>query len=214
MDVPSPFDVLGLAPDADDEDLKEAYRERVLETHPDHGGSTEAFRRVREAYERIKAEEWNEAEAPADKDQSPERTAPVVEYLDYEVVDEHGWAIDDENLFERAAEADLAPSDHGRFTVAADQTLLQAAENHGFEWPYACRGGACANCAVAVLEGDLSMPVDHILPGELAERGIQLSCVGTPATPELKVVFNVKHLPDLDDLRLPPHPFERANRGD
>lgn len=42
--------VLGLPPDADREAVRAAYRERVKEVHPDHGGDPEAFRRVREAY--------------------------------------------------------------------------------------------------------------------------------------------------------------------
>ena len=43
--------VLGVGPDASDADVQAAYRERVKETHPDHGGSEAEFRRVREARE-------------------------------------------------------------------------------------------------------------------------------------------------------------------
>jgi len=42
----------------------------------------------------------------------------------------------------------------------------------------------------------------------MTDRGIRLSCVGEPITDDLKVVYNVKHLPDLDELRLPPGPYE------
>lgn len=41
---------LGLAPSADDEAVRAAYRDRVKATHPDHGGDLEAFRALREAY--------------------------------------------------------------------------------------------------------------------------------------------------------------------
>ena len=64
--------------------------------------------------------------------------------------------------------------------------------------------------AVVVAEGELSTPVDHILPAEMVERGVRLSCVAEPLTDELSVVYNVKHMPDLEELRLPPRPFERA----
>ncbi|MFC4990130.1 DnaJ domain-containing protein, partial [Saliphagus infecundisoli] len=37
----SPFDVLRIAPDADDAEIERAYRERVKEAHPDHGGSAD-----------------------------------------------------------------------------------------------------------------------------------------------------------------------------
>ena len=233
--VGSPFEVLGVDPDADDAELKRAYRRRAKEAHPDQGGSVEEFQRVKAAYESIRSgdapdvdgvdadadtdtdgsrttEATPDADAgtSADPDPEPEPGSAEVEYLNFEVFDDYGWSLGDDDLFERAAEADLGATDHGRFRVEGDETLLAAAERRGFAWPFACRGGACANCAVVLVEGELSTPVDHILPGEMVDRGIRLSCVGRPLTEELSVVFNVKHMPDLEELRLPPRPFERA----
>ena len=229
----SPFDVLGVDPDADEEAVERAYRRRVKESHPDHGGSPEEFQAVRAAYEAVitgEADRYRAAERAERADEGagdrrwradgtrgaagpgpePEPERSRVEYLNYECLDDHGWSLGDADLFEKAADADLGDADYGRFLVEPGETLLEAAENRGFAWPFACRGGACANCAVAVAEGDLSQPVDHILPEEMTDRGLRLSCVGRPTTDELRVVYNVKHLPDLDDLRLPPRPFEGA----
>ncbi len=48
------YDRLGLAPDADDDEVTAAYREKVKDVHPDtDGGDEEAFKRVNEAYERL-----------------------------------------------------------------------------------------------------------------------------------------------------------------
>ena len=44
------FAVLGLSTGATLSDVKAAYRNRVKDVHPDHGGSQEEFQRVREAY--------------------------------------------------------------------------------------------------------------------------------------------------------------------
>jgi hypothetical protein len=44
------FRELGVPPSATFEDVKQAYRARVKEVHPDHNGDPEAFKRVREAY--------------------------------------------------------------------------------------------------------------------------------------------------------------------
>jgi hypothetical protein len=44
------FDELGLTQNASLDDVKAAYRERVKEVHPDHGGNEDEFKRVREAY--------------------------------------------------------------------------------------------------------------------------------------------------------------------
>lgn len=43
--------ILGVPPRSSQADLKRAYRKRALETHPDRGGSAEAFRDVQRAYE-------------------------------------------------------------------------------------------------------------------------------------------------------------------
>ncbi|WP_313691425.1 J domain-containing protein [Halorarum halobium] len=48
--VRAAFETLGLPRGADEDAVESAYRERVKESHPDRGGSREAFTRVREAY--------------------------------------------------------------------------------------------------------------------------------------------------------------------
>jgi curved DNA-binding protein CbpA len=212
----SPFDVLGVPPDADEEEVTRAYRRRAMETHPDQGGSRRAFRAVKAAYEEIVRESSGaEGDVGRTDVQEPRRRGVSrVEYLNYEVLDDRGWSLDDGDLFEKAAAAGLDPADRGRLLVEPRETLLEAAENRGFAWPYACRGGACANCAVAVTDGEMAMPANHILPPEMIDRGIRLSCNGAPTTGELKVVYNVKHRPELDELRLPPNRFERAHLDD
>lgn len=241
----SPFDVLLVDDDADDEEIEQAYRRRVKEAHPDQGGSVEEFQAVRRAYERIQAGYEENGSAPAastaaksdenatgsngnaagpdaattdfaaadeqsDPEPEPERVYSEVEYLNYEVLSDFGWDSDDDDLFGKAAAADLDEEDYGAFEVHPGESLLEAAEDRGFAWPFACRGGACANCAILLLDGELSMPASHVLPEELMEQGFRLSCNGMPITDELKVVYNVKHMPELDDLLLPPQPFENA----
>lgn len=212
----SSFDVLGIAPDADDAEIDRAYRRRVKEVHPDHGGSAKEFQRVRTAYQRLKAGGCETPLYDAEENDDPNHQHPKsrVEYLNYEVLDDYGWSLGDDDLFEKAGAAKLDVVDYGRFLVRPHESLLEAAENRGFAWPFACRGGACANCAVAVVTGRLRMPVNHILPSEMSDRGIRLSCNGMPMTETMQVVYNLKHLPELDDLQLPPRPFEQARVGE
>lgn len=47
----SVWETLGLTPSATLLEIKHAYRKRALETHPDRGGTDEAFRAVQAAYE-------------------------------------------------------------------------------------------------------------------------------------------------------------------
>jgi len=235
--VASPFEVLSVERDADPDEIKRAYRDRIKEAHPDHGGSKREFQRVRAAYEELKdgvdvdedgADGEAGSRAPArartgtnaessggESDDEPERQDRCrVEYLDYEVLDDHGWDLDDPDLFETAAAADLATADYGQFWVRPRESLLEAAERRGFAWPFACRGGACANCAIYIVEGEMRTRVDHVLPEEMLDRGFQLSCNGIPTSDEMQVVYNVKHIPDLEELLLPPRPFEQAHVDD
>lgn len=220
----SPYEILLLDPDADEVEIERAYRRRVKETHPDQGGSAREFQLVRAAYEALTTGDSEPDGVDLGDIATPSRDSrggstarqekASVEYLDYDVVSDHDWSISDTAIFEKAASRDLSPSEYGRFVVEPEETLLEAAENRGFVWPYACRGGACANCAVAVVSGELSMPVNHVLPPDMIERNVRLSCVGAPISADLQVVFNVKHLPGLDELRLPPYPFRNATTDD
>lgn len=218
----SPSSELGVDPDADEDAIERAYRERVKEAHPDQGGSVTEFRAVRMAYERLITNDWAGGESPVGEgDEEGERPSDgpgaatsEVTFLNYDVLSDYGWRVDDGDLFEKAASTDLDPTDYGTFQVKPGESLLEAAENRGFAWPFACRGGACVNCAIIVREGELSMPVNHVLPTEMMERNVRLSCNGMPITDELKVIYNVKHMPALEELLLPPRPFEQAYPGD
>ena len=233
----SPFEILGVDPDADDAAVVDAYRRRVKEVHPDQGGSAREFRMVQTAYERIQdgyrpgdpvpspdpqtnggdgsdaGTDGDASTADADAEdpaEPPEPTGNRVEYLDYEAIVDQGWSLDDPDLFERAAGADLGATAYGEFYADPEQPLLQAAEEAGLAWPFACRGGACTNCAVAVIDGEMPSPASHVLPPDLFEKGIRLSCISAPVSAELQVVFNMKHLPEVGELLLPASRFEKA----
>jgi ferredoxin len=226
--VASPYEILGVDSDADEAEIVDAYRERVKETHPDQGGSTEAFLAVKTAFERIE-NGWEPGDTvpeddiagepdagAADADEPAEPPAPEgvkVEYLNYEVMSDKLWELTDEDLFEKAADGGLAPEDYGEFYVRDSESLLEAAERQGYAWPFACRGGACTNCAVAVVEGEMPSPSSHILPKELHDRGIRLSCIVAPET-DAKIVYNVKNLPAVQDLLLPASRFEASSSTD
>ena len=238
MIVVSVYDILGITASADEETILQAYRTRVKEAHPDHGGSLAEFRQVRRAYEHIDsgapAGEFEPAtginhhnntaqdadvesqsssssvSASADTTDKTETLGPTVEYLDYRVLADYGWEITDPDLFAKADAVELDIDAHGIFVVEPRESLLEAAERYGFSWPYACRGGACANCAVAVIDGAVEMSVNTILTQGMRDQGIRLSCIGQPVTNDLQVVFNIEQLPGLKELRLPAEQFENT----
>ncbi len=49
----TPYEVLGVAPDASQSELRRAYRRLLRQTHPDTGGSTARFTAVQQAWSRI-----------------------------------------------------------------------------------------------------------------------------------------------------------------
>jgi len=125
---------------------------------------------------------------------------PTVEYLNYEVVDDQGWDVYDEENFERADEMDLSDEDYGTLDVNEGEYILEAAEAAGYDWPFSCRAGACANCAAILIEGEIDMDMQQILSDEeVEERNVRLTCIGSPATDHLKIVYNAKHLDYLQN---------------
>jgi curved DNA-binding protein CbpA len=52
--IKTPYELLGIPLTCTQEEIKSAYRKKALETHPDKGGSAEAFRTISEAYDKIK----------------------------------------------------------------------------------------------------------------------------------------------------------------
>ncbi len=57
--------VLGVEPDADVTQIRAAFRQRALITHPDHGGDPEAFRALGRARDEALARRARAAKRPA-----------------------------------------------------------------------------------------------------------------------------------------------------
>ena len=129
----------------------------------------------------------------------PKQVGATVEFLDYRAVEERGWSLEDDDLFEKAATADLPPETYGTMTVGKGTYLLEAAEAEGHDWPFFCRGGGCINCAAVLIDGELEMAVNRSLSEEeVEELNLRLTCVATPGSDEVKLVYNAK---EIDQLR-------------
>jgi len=126
-------------------------------------------------------------------DRPEEAETTTVEYLSYGALERHGWSRDDEDLFEKAAEADLPGSEFGRIEVSRNDYLLDAVENEGMAWPFECRAGSCANCCAFVYEGDLEMDMNLFLTDEeVEEMDLRLTCVSNPESDELRVIHEAR----------------------
>lgn len=125
---------------------------------------------------------------------------PTVEYLNYEVLDDFGWSINDDDLFEKAANEDLSRENYGDFEAGQSEWILDAAQSEGLDWPLSCRTGACANCAAILIEGEIDMSLQQILsPEEVNDRNVRLTCIGSPATDHVKIIYNAKFIDYLEN---------------
>lgn len=66
--------------------------------------------------------------------------------------------------------------------LAADQTLLDAAEACGVDLPSECRSGICGQCKTRVAEGRVRMDATDALTKADREKGLVLACQARPLT--------------------------------
>jgi len=68
--------------------------------------------------------------------------------------------------------------------VASNETILDTAEDEGFDLPYACRQGQCVSCAGHIEDGPAKDHVIHYeqetFTDEEMEEGYTLTCVAYP----------------------------------
>lgn len=130
----------------------------------------------------------------------PQRLTATVEYLDYTVLEEKEWSVDDDDLFEKAASANLSEQTYGKLSVEKGEYILEAAEATDCDWPFYCRAGACVNCVAILYDGEVEMEGQRSLSDEeLEEENLRLTCVATPTTENVKLVYNAKNLDFLRD---------------
>ncbi|WP_008313374.1 2Fe-2S iron-sulfur cluster-binding protein [Leptolyngbya sp. PCC 6406] len=64
--------------------------------------------------------------------------------------------------------------------VAADQTVLAAAQDAGIEIPYSCSAGVCTTCAALITEGEVNQDEGMGVSPDLQAEGYALLCVSYP----------------------------------
>lgn len=77
----------------------------------------------------------------------------------------------------------IQPSGH-QFPIPADETVLNAALEAGYNLPYGCRNGACGACKGKILEGsvDYGAYQSHALSEQDKAAGLALFCCARPQT--------------------------------
>jgi CDP-4-dehydro-6-deoxyglucose reductase len=94
----------------------------------------------------------------------------------------------------------LEPSGH-TFSVAAGETILEAALRQGVGLPYGCRNGACGACKGMLRSGELAYGdyQERALHPQEKAAGKALTCCTRPLT---DIVFEVRELTGAKDLAI------------
>ncbi|MDO8311684.1 MAG: CDP-6-deoxy-delta-3,4-glucoseen reductase [Sideroxyarcus sp.] len=98
----------------------------------------------------------------------------------------------------------IQPSRHS-FPVDADETILEAALEHGYVLPYSCRNGACGVCKGKILEGsvDFGNPQAYALTEEEKSAGMVLFCCAKPLSDLVIESHEVSRVQDIPVKMLP-----------
>ncbi|MBC7411435.1 MAG: 2Fe-2S iron-sulfur cluster binding domain-containing protein [Bacteroidia bacterium] len=82
--------------------------------------------------------------------------------------------------------------DGDEFTIKlrANQTVLEAVLNAGYDAPYACQGGSCCTCRALLTEGAADMITNYALLEDEVQQGYVLTCQCIAKTPTLTINYD------------------------
>jgi ring-1,2-phenylacetyl-CoA epoxidase subunit PaaE len=76
--------------------------------------------------------------------------------------------------------------------MAADASVLEAAEHAGLELPFSCRSGICATCRARIVGGEAVMAHNIALEPWEIDAGFVLCCQARPTTATLELTYDDK----------------------
>ena len=94
----------------------------------------------------------------------------------------------------------IQPSGH-RFTVDADESILDAALRQGYAFPYGCRNGGCGACKGKLLEGEVDYGTNRTpaLSEDDNNNGLALFCQARAKT---NLTVEVKEIGESEELQV------------
>lgn len=84
----------------------------------------------------------------------------------------------------------ILDGDELNIKVKANQSILEAVLNAGYDAPYACQGGSCCTCRALMTDGKARMTVNYALLDDEVQQGYILTCQAVPLTPTMVVDYD------------------------
>ncbi len=82
---------------------------------------------------------------------------------------------------------------HGRrstHAIARDAPILDSAQRHRGDLPFACKGGVCGTCRARVVEGEVDMVRNYALEQHEIDAGFVLTCQTHPSSDAVTVDYD------------------------
>jgi ring-1,2-phenylacetyl-CoA epoxidase subunit PaaE len=73
----------------------------------------------------------------------------------------------------------------------ADQPILDALQDAGYDPPYSCTSGACASCMAKIVKGSVDMEMCFALSDDEIKDGFILTCQSHPTSEEIEITYDV-----------------------
>ena len=74
--------------------------------------------------------------------------------------------------------------------ILDSETVIEAAQRHGLDVPFACRGGMCCTCRARLVEGEVAMDVNYSLEPWEIDAGFVLTCQSRLISASAKVDYD------------------------
>ena len=94
----------------------------------------------------------------------------------------------------------IKPSDH-EFQITANDTILEAALNHGCMLPYSCRTGSCGSCIGNIVSGTVQY-ADSLPPGISAAEQAEGKALLCQAHAKSDLVIEAREIKAIQDIEI------------
>jgi len=113
----------------------------------------------------------------------------MLEQLSHEKVQENGQDISGISPDPHRVKIHLNDEWH-QIEVKPEQSILDAALEHGLDAPYSCKGGICTTCKALCTSGKVGMKVDMGLSEQDKEDGYILTCQAFPLGEDVEIAYD------------------------